>query len=113
MQIPFYDNSESLDYDLNGKKCSRSGRQQRGDLKSVASISGLRMDGRHVVLEMSDVSTSFRYLSVKARIATELVLSSILLLFRVGIINALFSKLSSRIIHRNSSRDLELNETYR
>ena len=54
-QLPFYDNTETMDYDVGGKRSYRSGRQQRGDLKSVASISGLKMDGRHVVLEMSDV----------------------------------------------------------
>jgi hypothetical protein len=55
LKLPFIDVHETMDEDVAGKRAYRSGRQQRGDLKSVAAISGLEMDGRHVVLEMSDV----------------------------------------------------------
>lgn len=37
-------------------RSARSGRQQRGDLKSVVRVAGLDKDADHVILELSDVS---------------------------------------------------------
>ena len=39
-----------------GRRSARSGRQQRGDLKSVVKVAGLDNDAHHVILELSDVS---------------------------------------------------------
>ena len=41
-----------------GGRRSRSGRQQRGDLKSVTSVAGLESDAGHVLLELSDGSVA-------------------------------------------------------
>jgi len=41
-----------------GRRAARSGRQQRGDLKSVVRVSGLDKDAHHVLLELSDVSST-------------------------------------------------------
>ena len=41
-----------------GGRRSRSGRQQRGDLKSVISVAGLESDAGHVLLELSDGSVA-------------------------------------------------------
>lgn len=41
-----------------GRRSARGGRQQRGDLKSVVRVSGLDKDAHHVLLELSDVSTT-------------------------------------------------------
>lgn len=39
-----------------GRRSGRSGRQQRGDLKSVATMAGISSDAADVVLVLSDVS---------------------------------------------------------
>ena len=41
-----------------GGRRSRSGRQQRGELKSVISVAGLESDAGHVLLELSDGSVA-------------------------------------------------------
>lgn len=48
--------SETLDPFGGGGRRSRSGRQQRGELKSVISVAGLESDAGHVLLELSDRS---------------------------------------------------------
>jgi hypothetical protein len=46
-----------------GRRSGRSGRQQRGDLKSVATMAGLSSDAADVVLVLSDVSKTRMVLS--------------------------------------------------
>jgi len=48
------DSAESLSFLDTGRRTARTGRQQRGDLKSVVKVAGLSNDAHHVLLELSD-----------------------------------------------------------
>jgi hypothetical protein len=45
-----------MNWSTTSRRSARSGRQQRGDLKSVVGVAGLDKDAHHVLLELSDVS---------------------------------------------------------
>eukprot|EP00550_Attheya_septentrionalis_P005788 CAMPEP_0198284738 /NCGR_PEP_ID=MMETSP1449-20131203/4190_1 /TAXON_ID=420275 /ORGANISM="Attheya septentrionalis, Strain CCMP2084" /LENGTH=1452 /DNA_ID=CAMNT_0043981951 /DNA_START=140 /DNA_END=4498 /DNA_ORIENTATION=- len=55
LALPSADGSPPPDTGF-GRRTSRSGRKQRGELKSVINVAGLSTDGGHVLLELSDGS---------------------------------------------------------
>jgi hypothetical protein len=57
LALPSADGSPPPDTGF-GRRTSRSGRQQRGELKSVINVAGLSVDAGHVLLELSDVRVS-------------------------------------------------------